>query len=324
LELGWSFLEGIGAALIMPAIVALVAGNFPPRGRPRAYGLVMAAGAIAVAVGPLIGGFATTYFSWRRVFAGEVIVVLAMFVLARRVHDAPPESRPKLDLVGTVLSAAGLGLAIFGVLRPSEWGWIQPRPDGPDVLEVSPTVWLIIGGLCIVALFSSIDPAAGAGIVTVPLLLAGLGIGALASQLGGVTVSAVPDEDSPEVGGLQNTGTNLGASIGTALAGSILIAFLTSSFLTGIQQNPAGPRLGQGPGQRRARRRRAVPLRRRPPSRVDQAGVSEETATAALEANQQARLDGLRAALVVLALVALLALFAARRIPTQQPGSTPG
>ena len=57
---------------------------------------------------------------------------------------------------------------------------------------------------------------------------------------------------------------------------------------------------------------------------LDQADVSEETATAALEANQQARLDGLRAALVVLALVALLALFAARRIPTQQPGSTPG
>jgi len=81
----------------------------------------------------------------------------------------------------------------------------------------------------IVALFASIDPAAGAEIVTVPLLLAGLGIGALASQLGAVTVSAVPDENS------------LGASIGTALAGSILIAFLTSSFLTGISENPRGP-----------------------------------------------------------------------------------
>jgi anti-sigma-K factor RskA len=57
---------------------------------------------------------------------------------------------------------------------------------------------------------------------------------------------------------------------------------------------------------------------------LDQADVSEETSTAALEANRQARLDGLRAALVVLALVAVLALFAARRIPTQQPGSTPG
>ena len=75
LILGWSVLEGIGAALILPAIVALVAGNFPPEARPRAYGLVMGAGAIAVAVGPLIGGFATTYFSWRWVFVGEVVVV---------------------------------------------------------------------------------------------------------------------------------------------------------------------------------------------------------------------------------------------------------
>jgi MFS family permease len=64
LILGWSFLEGFGAAMILPAVVALVAGNVPAEGRPRAFGLVMGAGAIAVALGPLIGGFATTYFSW--------------------------------------------------------------------------------------------------------------------------------------------------------------------------------------------------------------------------------------------------------------------
>jgi len=176
----------------------------------------------------------------------------------------------------------------------------------------------------LVALFAGIDPAAGAEIVTVPLLLAGLGIGALASQLGAVTVSAVPDEDSPEVGGLQNTGTNLGASIGTALAGSILIAFLTSSFLTGIQQNPAVPT--DVKAQADVELAGGVPFISDEDlqAALDQAGASEETATAALEANQQARLDGLRAALVVLALVAVLALFAARRIPTQQPGSAPG
>ena len=76
LLIGWSVLEGVGAALILPAIVALVAANFGPEGRPRAYGLVMAAGAIAVAVGPLIGGLFTTYLSWRLVFAGEVLIVL--------------------------------------------------------------------------------------------------------------------------------------------------------------------------------------------------------------------------------------------------------
>jgi MFS family permease len=76
LIVGWSVLEGIGAALIMPAIVALVASNFARDQRPRAYGLVASAGAIAVAAGPLIGGLFTTYASWRCVFAGEVLVVL--------------------------------------------------------------------------------------------------------------------------------------------------------------------------------------------------------------------------------------------------------
>ena len=80
--------------------------------------------------------------------------------------------------------------------------------------------------LGVVVLLGLMDANADARIVTVPLLLAGLGIGALASQLGAVTVSAVPDEDSPAVGGLQNTATNLGAALGTALAGSILIASL--------------------------------------------------------------------------------------------------
>src|SRR6476659_6454720 len=129
LLLGWSFLEGVGAALILPAIVALVAGNFPVHRRPAAYGMVAAAGAIAVAVGPLIGGFCTTYFSWRWVFAGEVLLVIVILVVARRIADAPVAKRPRLDVVGAVLSALGLALFVFGVLRTGEWGWIQPKPD---------------------------------------------------------------------------------------------------------------------------------------------------------------------------------------------------
>ena len=105
---------------------------------------------------------------------------------------------------------------------------------------------------------------AGPEIVTWPLLLAGAGIGAMASQLGSVTVSAVPDEQSGEVGGLQNTGTQLGASIGTALAGAVLISALTASFLTGIQNNPDVPDRVAVEGADGARRRRPVHLRRRP------------------------------------------------------------
>src|SRR6266699_643514 len=93
LVIGWSVLEGIGAALIMPAIVALVASNFARPELPRAYGLVASAGAIAVAAGPLIGGLVTTYASWRWVFAGEVVVVAGILLYARRLEDQPSEHK---------------------------------------------------------------------------------------------------------------------------------------------------------------------------------------------------------------------------------------
>ena len=112
-----------------------------------------AAGAIAVAVGPLVGGFCTTYFSWRWVFAGEVVVVLVILLLTRRIADAPVERRPRLDMVGAVLSALGLALLVFGVLRSSEWGWIQPKPEGPSWAGLSPTVWLVLAGLFVIWLF---------------------------------------------------------------------------------------------------------------------------------------------------------------------------
>ena len=133
LIIGWSVLEGLGAALIMPAIVALVASNFASKDRPRAYGLVASAGAIAVAAGPLIGGFVTTYWTWRYVFAGEVVLVIGILALTRKLADAEPEARFRLDYVGSVLSALGLGLAVFGVLRSGEWGWVLTRAGRPVV-----------------------------------------------------------------------------------------------------------------------------------------------------------------------------------------------
>ena len=126
---GWSLLEGIGAALIMPAIVALVAGNFPPEGRPRAYGLVGAAGAIAIAVGPLIGGLATTYASWRWVFAGEVIVGAGIVLFARRIADAPVDGPPAPRPAGLGAVGAGHGARDHrrAALLASGGGSCRPR-----------------------------------------------------------------------------------------------------------------------------------------------------------------------------------------------------
>ena len=153
------------------------------------------------------------------------------------------------------------------------------------------------------------------------MLLAGLGVGALASQLGSVTVSSVPDEESGEVGGLQNTFTNLGASIGTALAGAVLISTLTSSLLTGIEADPRVPD--------DLSTKASVELTSGAPfvsdadlkAALEEADVPADTADAIVDENADARIDGLRAALAVLGALALIALFFTRRIPTVQPAA---
>jgi hypothetical protein len=154
------------------------------------------------------------------------------------------------------------------------------------------------------------------------MLLIGLGIGALASQLGSVTVSAVPDDQSPEVGGVQNTMTNLGASIGTALAGSIMIASVSTAFAANIQQSSAIPS--------RIKSESSVKIASGVPfvsdadleAALDEAHISSRTTEAALDSYRDARIAGLKSALAILAVLAVLALFYAQRIPTTQPGAS--
>ena len=145
----------------MPAVVALVATNFAAAERPRAYGLVASAGAIAVAVGPLVGGLCTTYLTWRVVFFGEVVVVLCILGLSRRMADSPRESGVHLDLVGTALSAAGLGLFVYGVIRSGSWGIVQPKSGAPTWLGMSPVIWLLLGGAGLARVVSGVGGTAG-------------------------------------------------------------------------------------------------------------------------------------------------------------------
>jgi hypothetical protein len=171
----------------------------------------------------------------------------------------------------------------------------------------------------IVVMVGALDAGADASIVTWPMLLAGLGIGALASQLGSVTVSSVPDEQSAEVGGLQNTVTNLGASIGTALSGAVLISALTASLITGIQNNPAIP--ADVKAQAKTQLSSGVPFLSDDDlqAALVKGGVPKQTADEIVKENKTARLDALRSSLSVIAVIALMALFFGLRLPTAQP-----
>lgn len=434
LLIGWSLLEGIGAALIMPAIVALVASNFPPERRAAAYGMVAAAGAVAVAAGPLIGGAVTTYASWRYVFIGEVVIVVAILAVLRKVRDVAPEPG-RIDFFGSLLSVIGLGLFVFGVLRSGEWGWVIGKPGAPTFLNVSFTLWCIVVGLLVVygflrwesrleaaaavdptalqplvrpgmlrngqltgglgmffsqfmiqsgaffavPLFLSVvlglsamqtgvrlvplsialllaaigipklwprtnprmvvriglfltlggigflvagmDPDADAGVLTIPMVLMGLGLGALASQLGAVTVSAVSQKETAEVGGLQNTATNLGASLGTALIGSVLIATLSSAALTGVADSPEVSAAVKA--QISTELVGGVPFisDAQLDAALTEAGVSQPEIDAISQVNATARLEALQVAFALVGLVAIGGLFISVRIPTRSPGA---
>ncbi|MEZ0285154.1 MAG: MFS transporter [Thermoleophilia bacterium] len=430
LLLGWSVLEGLGACLIMPTVIALIAGSFTGRARAGAYGTIAAAAAVAVGLGPIIGGFVTAYYSWRWVFAGEVVIALGILLSSRIIRDVPSEERPRLDIVGALLSAAGLGLAVFGVLQSGSWGWVQPRvPDGPDatpsLFGISAVTWLVAGGLLLLLAFVAwlrrrvergesplVDPAlfanrqltgglsvlvmqylvmmgtffamplflslclgldafdtgvrllplslalvvaapavpkllprasprrvvqgglllmlvaslllaarleegADASITTLPFLLLGAGMGAMASQLGNVIVSSAPVERGSEIGGLQYSGQNLGSSLGTALIGAVVIAALSTLTLQGIQDSPQiseptkqslTAALGSGVD---------FVSDADVESALDEAGLAASEQEVVAEVYSDARLAALRAGMITVSLFVILALFLSARLPAR-------
>jgi MFS family permease len=430
LLIGWSLIEGLGAALVMPAIVSLIAATYSGRQRAMAFGIVGGVAGAAIAAGPLIGGWFTTELSWRYVFAGETLIVIAILLLRRRLRRAPAvEHPPKLDVVGVALSTLGLGFAVFGILKSSEWGLIEPRGaltiGGEEITPFgfSAVPFLILAGLGFIAAFvmweerrerKGLDtlldrsllrikqlraglstlltqqlillgtffvlpvylqvvlgldafesgkrlfpmsvsmfiaalagPRLAAGFApkrvaqvgllalvaasvlllgtidvelrgtafAVSLTLFGIGAGLLLSQLGNVIMSSVDPAKINEAGGLQGTAQNLGASLGTALIGAVLIAALTNGFVTQVEDNPAvTPPVRERVIQIAEKGIPVVPVDDVEQAAIDK-GVPASEAKAIADDYGDAQLQGLKRALGAVAIFALLSLWFTRGLP---------
>jgi MFS family permease len=434
LLVGWSLVEGIGAALVIPAIVSLIAHTYAGRRRALAFGIVGGVAGAAIAAGPLIGGWFTTELSWRYVFAGETAIVIVILLVRRRMGRTPAVAQPpRLDVVGILISSLGLGLTVFGILKSSEWGLIEPRgaltiggaeitPFGFSVvpfliaaglgclagfamweerrerlgrdtlldrslLRIVPlraglstlmTQQLILLGTFFVlpvylqvvlglnafdtgkrlfpmsvtmfaaalagprlaagfapkrvaqaglaalfaaslVLLSTIDVQLDSATFAAALALFGVGAGLLMSQLGNVIMSSVEPGKTNEAGGLQGTAQNLGASLGTALIGAVLIAALSSAFVSEVQDNPA---LSQDTKTRvEQRAQQGIPIV--DVSSVEQAaqeaGLPPAQASALADDYGDAQLHGLRRAIAAVALLAAASLWFTRRLPGRAP-----
>jgi MFS family permease len=162
LMIGYSLLEGVGSALLIPPIYILVTMLFDDTTtRAKYFGVVSAAAGIGSAAGPLIGGLVTSYISWRASFILQVLIVAVIIWLGRGIADPPlPAQRPAFDWLGAVLSALGLFFVVFGVLQSGVYGWGTATQDyaiGDTVIihqgSISP-VWLYVAlGVVILALF---------------------------------------------------------------------------------------------------------------------------------------------------------------------------
>jgi EmrB/QacA subfamily drug resistance transporter len=427
---GWSLIEGIGAALVLPAIVSLIAGTYTGKDRALAFGIVGGVAGAAIAAGPLIGGWVTTEFSWRYVFAGEVVIVVAILLLRRRLTPVPGlERRPKLDVVGVLLSSAGLAFVVFGILKSSEWGLIDPRgaltiggteitpfgfsavpfliligagflaafvmweerrertgrdtlldrsllkieqlraglstllmqqlillgtffvmpvylqvvlgldafETGKKLFPMSVTMFiaallgprlaagfapkrvaqagLVALSLASILLLGTIDVELKDAEFAIALALFGVGAGLLLSQLGNVIMSSVDPSKTNEAGGLQGTAQNLGASLGTALIGAVLIAALSNGFVSRVEENPALPQEVREQATQVAERGLEVVPVDDVKKAATEAGLPDDQAQAIADDYGDAELQGLKRAVGAVAIFALLALWFTRRLP---------
>jgi MFS family permease len=154
---GYSLLEGIGSALMIPPVYILITVLFPDmKSRAKYFGVVSGAGGLGAAAGPLVGGVLTSAISWRASFVLQVLVVAWIIVLARRIVDpARTGPAPKFDIEGAILSAAGLFFVVLGILLSNTYGWTASRKD----FKVGGTVVIAKGGV------SPVWPVIGIGVL---------------------------------------------------------------------------------------------------------------------------------------------------------------
>jgi MFS family permease len=430
LLIGWSGIEGLGAVLVIPAIAALTAANYEGKERAFAYSMIGGAAGAAIACGPLIGGYVTTTWSWRYVFVGEVVVVIAVLIVHRRMKRAPkPEHPPRLDYGGAALSAVALGLIVFGILKSSTWGWIKPIAapviNGHEITPFGFSVvpFLIVGGLVVLTgflaweerrerlgrstlvnralvkieplraglsslcaqqlilmgtffvlpvylqvvlgfdafetgkrifpmsvsmlaaalvgpklavrfapravvqiglasmaiaalvLVGTIDVTLNGTTFAVSLVFFGIGAGLLMSQLGNVIMSSAPPEETNEAGGLQGTAQNLGASLGTALIGSVLLLGLLNGFDDKVQKNPAVSAETKTEIAAATEDGIAIVTTDQAHQALLDAGATPAEADAVTADYADAQLHALKTSMLAVALLAVLSFWFTRRLP---------
>ena len=339
LLIGWSLLEGLGSALIVPAINTLVRTNYSEERRAAAYGTLWGVAAAGAAFGPIVGGWLTTNLSWRIAFAVEAFIVVVVLIGSHRLSDSPSTGpRPRLDIVGVVLSAAALGMLVWGILQTSSLGWDDPlvlaailgglltlagfifwvrrqvSRGAPALVHLSifrhrslnsglPVLaiqtFVQAGILFLIPLFaqfklglnafdtgvallplsisilvvSSLSPrlghaiyprtiiVAGFGLLGIggwwmsrvledatsgsdfagPLLIIGVAIGLIAGQLPNLILSGADPDEASEAAGLQGTFQNLGMSLGTAIAGSIIVGMALAQIGSKVETSTVIP-----------------------------------------------------------------------------------
>ena len=159
--IGWSVMEGIGAAMMIPTIQVLLRKRYQDEDLAFSYGIIAAVAAVGAALGPIVGGFFTTYVSWRWAFRTELVIVIIVLFLARTLTaDERTEDRPSLDYLGSLLSIVGWSSIVLGILQAQEYGFFLAKKP------------FMVGEMTIAPFGLSISPVMiGFGIVMIMLLV---------------------------------------------------------------------------------------------------------------------------------------------------------